>query len=135
MPESRPMWPLAVPTAAVAGLIALAAVGDPPRWLYRLAVAVTGAPLSPPHAVVLSIALFISARGLLLRRRIAWWAVLIVLTFGLLAALSGADPRWRLPMLAIAAGALWRYREELLVRPHPARVRQAARTFAAVVLL
>src|SRR5881394_2060987 len=112
MPESRPMWPLAVPTAAVAGLIALAAVGDPPSWLYRLAVAVTGEPLSAPHGIVLSVALFIAARGLLLRR-IAWWGVLIVVTCGLLAALSGADPRWRLPLLAVVVGALWRYRDEL----------------------
>jgi len=135
MPENRPLWPLAVTTAAVAGLIALAALGDPPDWLYRLAVSVTGEPLSAPHAVVVSIALFIAARGLMLRRRAAWYAVLAFVTFGLLAALSGSDPRWRLPMLAVVVGILWRYKDELLVRPHPARVRQAARLGAAVVIL
>jgi lysyl-tRNA synthetase class 2 len=121
-------------TAAVAGLIALAAIGNPPEWVYRLAVTITGEPLAAPHALVLSVALLVTARGLLLRRRMAWWGALAVLTFGLLAALSGADPRWRIPLLAMVGFGLWTYRDAVLVRPHPARVRLAVRTFLAIVV-
>ncbi len=134
MSDSPPMWPLALPTAAVAGLIALAALDTTPSWLYHLAVDVTGEPLFPPHAVVLSVALFLTARGLLLRRRAAWYAALAVVTLGVLAALTGADPRWRAPLLMVTAFALWRCRDALLVRPHPVRVRTAVRAFAGIVI-
>lgn len=134
MSDSPPMWPLALPTAAVAGLIALAALDTTPSWLYHLAVDVTGEPLFPPHAVVLSVALFLTARGLLLRRRAAWYAALAVVTLGALAAVTGADPRWRAPLLMVTAFALWRYRDALLVRPHPVRVRTAVRAFAGIVI-
>jgi lysyl-tRNA synthetase class 2 len=129
------MWPLALPTAAVAGLVALAPVDATPDWLYRLAIAVTGEPLAPSHAIVLSTALLITARGLMLRRRAAWYGALTVVTLGLLAALSGADPHWRVLLLAMVAAGLWSYRDAVLVRPHPARVRLAVRTFAAIVIV
>lgn len=131
----RPMWPLALLTAAVAGLVALAALDATPDWLYRLAVAVTGEPLAPAHALVLSIALLITARGLMLRRRAAWYGALAVVTLGLLAALSGADPHWRILLLTLVAAGLWTYRDAVLVRPHPARVRLAVSTFAAIVVV
>lgn len=133
--RSRQMWPLALPTAAVAGLVALAAVDATPDWLYRLAVAVTGEPLAPAHAIVLAAALLITARGLMLRRRAAWYGALTVVTLGLLAALSGADPHWRVLLLAVVAAGLWTYRDAVLVRPHPARVLLAVRTFAAIVVV
>ena len=43
----------------------------------------------------------------LLRRRAAWYAALAVVTLGVLAALTGADPRWRAPLLIVTAFALW----------------------------
>ncbi|MCW2914394.1 MAG: hypothetical protein JWN52_2462 [Actinomycetia bacterium] len=135
MPDSRPTWPLALATTGVAGLVALPALGGCPSWLDRLALAIIGRPLVPQHAMVLGIALIIAARGLLLRRRIAWYGLQAVITLGILAAVSGADPLWRLPLLAAAAWALWRFRGGLLVSPHPARVRTAVGTGAAIVFV
>jgi lysylphosphatidylglycerol synthetase-like protein (DUF2156 family) len=135
VPDSRSTWPLALSTTLVAGLVALPALSGSPSWLDRLALAITGRPLVPQHALVLSIALLIGARGLLLRRRIAWYGLLTVITLGVLAAASGADPLWRLPLLGAAAGALWHYRGGLLVTPHPARVRTAVRTGGAIVFV
>src|SRR5258708_19320048 len=99
MSDSPPMWALALPTAAVAGLIALAALDTTPSWLYHLAVDVTGEPLFPPHAVVLSVALFLTARGLLLRRRAAWYAQLAVVTLAVLPPLTGPYPPCHAPPL------------------------------------
>ncbi|MGI8336546.1 bifunctional lysylphosphatidylglycerol flippase/synthetase MprF [Actinomadura scrupuli] len=135
MPDERPTWPLALSTTVVAGLVALPALSGSPSWLDRLALGITGRPLEPQHAVVLSIALLLAARGLLLRRRIAWYGLLAVIALGMLAAASGADPLWRLPLLGAAAGALWQFRGGLLVSPHPARVRTAVRTGAAIVFV
>lgn len=129
-----PTWPLALFVVAIAGLVAEPAVAGAPAWLDRLSLATTGSPLAPQHAVVLAVAVVVAARGVLLRRRAAWYGLLSVVLMGVLAVLTGDDEPWHLPALAFAAGGLWRSRGEFIVLPHPARVRTALRTGAILVI-
>ncbi|MUN41896.1 bifunctional lysylphosphatidylglycerol flippase/synthetase MprF [Actinomadura litoris] len=138
-PADRPVLPLAAATAAVAALVAVPATGAP-RWLDRLSLLATGRPLAAAHAVLLALVFALVARGVLLRRRAAWYGLLALVSAGLLAVLAGEDAPWRLPPLVAALAALWTLRDRFTVRPHPKRVRAAVRagaslTLAATVLL
>ncbi|MEU6035518.1 phosphatidylglycerol lysyltransferase domain-containing protein [Actinomadura sp. NPDC047616] len=132
-PEASLRAPAAV-TAAVAVLLAVPALGDAPSAVVALSVLVTGNPLAPPHALVLAAAVALLARGVLLRRRAAWYGLLTLVAMGVLAVLAGQDPLWRLPLLAAAAAVLWRLRDGFPVRPHPERVRAAVRAGAVLVV-
>jgi lysylphosphatidylglycerol synthetase-like protein (DUF2156 family) len=135
VPESRSTWPVALPTAAIAAMIAVPALPDVPAWLDRLSFAATGRPLAPEHAVVLAPVLLIVAYGLLVRRRAAWYAALTVVGLGTLAVVTGDDSPWRLPLLAASIWALWRCRDGFPVHPHHARVRSAIRTGVTIVIV
>lgn len=131
---ARPVWPLAAGTLLVAVLVAVPALSHPPHWLGRLSLLVTGGPLAPAHGMALGLALALVARGVLLRRRAAWYGLVLLVLLGLLAVLTGADPPWRLPLLAAVLGALWLERDRFPVRPHPERVRAALKTGAVLVV-
>ncbi|MQY02901.1 bifunctional lysylphosphatidylglycerol flippase/synthetase MprF [Actinomadura macrotermitis] len=128
------VWPFTFVTAAVASLLAVPALGDAPGWLRGLAELVTGSPLAPAHAVMLGLALAFVARGARLRRRAAWYGLVVLVVMGLLAVAAGDDALWRLPLLAAALLALWIRRAAFDVRPHPERIRTAIRTGAVLVL-
>ncbi|WP_412516899.1 phosphatidylglycerol lysyltransferase domain-containing protein [Actinomadura madurae] len=132
-PRARPVWPLALTALLVAVLIAVPAFAHPPHWLGRLSRLVTGSPLAPAHAIAIGLALGLLARGVLLRRRAAWYGLVTLVLLGLLAVLAGDDPLWRLPLLAAVLGGLWLERDRFPVRPHPERVRAAVRTGAVLV--
>ncbi|TDD62117.1 bifunctional lysylphosphatidylglycerol flippase/synthetase MprF [Actinomadura rubrisoli] len=132
--QPQPVWPLALATVSVAALIAVPAVTGAPRWLDRLSLLVTGRPLAPAHAFALALAFALVARGVLLRRRAAWYGLIALVAMGLLAVMAGDDALWRLPLLAVALIVLWLRREQFPVRPHPERVRTAVRTGAFLVL-
>ncbi|WP_207400920.1 hypothetical protein, partial [Actinomadura roseirufa] len=129
---ARPVRPLALATAAVAALVA--APVHAPHWLDGVSLLVTGRPLAPVHAVVLALALLLVARGVLLRRRAAWYGLVTLAALGVLAVLTGDDAAWRLPPLAAALVALWSCRGRFPVRPHPERVRAAVRTGAVLAV-
>ncbi|WP_169744395.1 bifunctional lysylphosphatidylglycerol flippase/synthetase MprF [Spirillospora albida] len=129
----KPVWPLALATAAVALLIAVPALAGAPRWLDRAALLTTGGPLAPAHAVALALALGLVARGVRLRRRAAWHGLVVLVVLGLLAVLTGDDPPWRLPPLVAALAVLRACRDRFPVRPHPERVRTAVRTSALLL--
>ncbi|TYB43401.1 bifunctional lysylphosphatidylglycerol flippase/synthetase MprF [Actinomadura chibensis] len=131
---ARPVWPLAAVTLAVAALVVVPAATGSPEWLGRLSRLVTGSPLLPAHAVALGLALLLVARGVLLRRRAAWYALVLLVLLGLLAVLTGDDPAWRLPLLTAVLGGLWLERGRFPVRPHPERVRAAVKTGAFLVV-
>ncbi|TMR06809.1 hypothetical protein ETD83_03395, partial [Actinomadura soli] len=132
--RARPVWPLAAATLAVAVLVAAPALAASPPWLDRLSRTVTGGPLAPAHAVALGPALALLARGVLLRRRAAWYGLVVVIVLAVLAVLTGDDAAWRLPLLAAALGGLWLERDRFAVRPHPDRVRAAVKTGALLVV-
>ncbi|MBO2446762.1 DUF2156 domain-containing protein [Actinomadura barringtoniae] len=129
-----PVWPFALPAAGVAALVAVPAVPDAPRWLDRLSLLVTGRPLAPVHAVVLALVLALVARGVVLRRRAAWYGLMTVAGMGLLAVIAGDDALWRAPLIAAVLVALWLRRDDFPVRPHPERVRTAVKTGAVLVI-
>ncbi|MEU8340297.1 phosphatidylglycerol lysyltransferase domain-containing protein [Spirillospora sp. NPDC048832] len=131
--SARPVWPLAAAAALVAVLVAVPALHGTPPWLGRLSRIVTGSPLAPAHAVVVALALALLARGVLLRRRAAWYGLAVLVALGLLAVVTGEDPLWRLPLLAAVLGALWLERDRFPVRPHQERVRTAVKTGALLV--
>ncbi|WP_157430810.1 bifunctional lysylphosphatidylglycerol flippase/synthetase MprF [Actinomadura macra] len=133
--RARPTWPLALATASVSALVAVPAVARSPHWLDQLSLLVTGRPLAPAHAVALALAIALVARGVLLRRRAAWYGLLALVTMGLLAVLAGDDAPWRLPLLAAVLVVLWMRRDRFPVRPHPERVRTAVRTALALVIV
>ncbi|MFD0691367.1 bifunctional lysylphosphatidylglycerol flippase/synthetase MprF [Actinomadura fibrosa] len=128
--RAQALWPLALITASVAALIAVPAVARAPHWLDQVSLLVTGRPLIPAHAFALGLAFALVARGVLLRRRAAWYGLVALVSMGLLAVLAGDDALWRLPLLAAALVALWLRRDQFTVRPHPERVRTALKTFA-----
>ncbi|KAB2341783.1 bifunctional lysylphosphatidylglycerol flippase/synthetase MprF [Actinomadura rudentiformis] len=134
MEDAKPAWPLALATTLVAALVAVPVMEDAPGWMLRLSVLATGRPLAPAHALALALALGLVARGVLLRRRAAWYGLVAVVTMGVLAVLTGDDPAWRLPLLIAALVALWLRRDGFTVRPHPERVRTAVRTGAVLVI-
>ncbi|MFG1999478.1 bifunctional lysylphosphatidylglycerol flippase/synthetase MprF [Spirillospora sp. NPDC048911] len=134
MEDAKPAWPFAPATALVAALVAVPVTEDAPGWLARLSLLTTGRPLAPAHALVLGLALALVARGVLLRRRAAWYGLVTVVTMGVLAVLAGDDAAWRLPLLVAVLVALWLRRDGFTVRPHPERVRTAVRTGAVLVI-
>ncbi|MVZ99516.1 DUF2156 domain-containing protein [Actinomadura sp. LD22] len=132
--EALPVWPLALAAAFVAVLIAVPSLAWSPHWLTRLSEVVTGTPLAPAHAVSLGLVLLLIARGVLLRRRAAWYGLVALVALGLLAVVAGEDAPWRVPLLAAVLVGLWLERDRLPVRPHPDRVRTAVKTGALLVL-
>ncbi|MCO5990013.1 phosphatidylglycerol lysyltransferase domain-containing protein [Actinoallomurus spadix] len=118
----RPTWPLALPIAAAAVAVALPAVG-------------ASAPERPAHLVIgelfpngqeflLALILLATARGVLLRRRVAYYVVLLLTGLSALDALN----TWqlgRLVLLTAALAAFVRYRGEFTTSP--SRVRTALR--------
>ncbi|MGP4027618.1 bifunctional lysylphosphatidylglycerol flippase/synthetase MprF [Actinomadura sp. 3N407] len=142
----RPVWPLALATMLAAVLIAAPALSESPQWLGRPARHVMGGPLAPVHAVALGLALALVARGVLLRRRAAWYGLVVLALLGLLAGLAGDDALaggavlagagvpWLPPLLAAALGGLWQARDRFPVRPHPERVRAAVKTGALLAV-
>src|SRR5690242_644891 len=80
--EPLPVWPLALVAAFVAVLIAVPAMAWSPHWLDRLSAVVTGTPLAPAHAVSLGLVLLLIARGVLLRRRAAWYGLVALVVLG-----------------------------------------------------
>ena len=129
----RPVWPLALATMLVAVMVAAAAPA-PAGWLDRPALLVTGGPLAPAHALALGMALALIARGVLLRRRAAWYGLVLLVLVDLLAALAGGGAAWRAPLLAAVLVCLWLERGRFPVRPHPERVRGAAKAGAFLVV-
>ncbi|MBW8483693.1 bifunctional lysylphosphatidylglycerol flippase/synthetase MprF [Actinomadura parmotrematis] len=131
---AAPVWPFSTATAAVATLLIVPSLNGAPSWLHGLSLLATGRPLAPPHAIVLGLALAFVARGAQLRRRAAWFGLILLVGMGLLAVAAGDDALWRLPLLAAALAALWLRRSAFDVRPHPDRVKSAVRTGAGLVL-
>ncbi|TDC85215.1 DUF2156 domain-containing protein [Actinomadura sp. 7K507] len=131
----RPVWPLALATMLAAVMITAAALSPPPPWLGRPGVLVTGGPYAPAHAVALGLALALVARGVLLRRRAAWYGLVLLVLLGLLSALAGGGEPWRVPLLAAVLAGLWLERGRFPVRPHPERVRAAVKTGALLVIV
>ncbi|MEU9022165.1 phosphatidylglycerol lysyltransferase domain-containing protein [Actinomadura sp. NPDC048394] len=132
--EALPVWPLALVAAFVAVLIAVPAMAWSPHWLTRLSEVATGTPLAPAHAVSLGLVLLLIARGVLLRRRAAWYGLVALVVLGLLAVVAGDDAPWRVPLLAAVLVGLWLERDRFPVRPHPDRVRTAVKTGAILVI-
>ncbi|MBO2464356.1 bifunctional lysylphosphatidylglycerol flippase/synthetase MprF [Actinomadura violacea] len=132
--EALPVWPAALVGAVVAVLIAVPAVAWSPHWLTRLSRVATGTPLAPAHAVSLSLVLLLVARGVLLRRRAAWYGMVALVVLGLLAVVAGDDAPWRVPLLGAVLVGLWVERDRFPVRPHPDRVRTAVKTGAILVI-
>ncbi|MFB4300001.1 bifunctional lysylphosphatidylglycerol flippase/synthetase MprF [Actinomadura sp. NTSP31] len=132
--QALPVWPLALVAAFVAVLIAVPAMAWAPHWLDRLSRVVTGSPLAPAHAVSLALVLLLVARGVLLRRRAAWYGLVALVVLGLLAVVAGDDALWRVPLLAAVLVGLWLERDRFPVRPHPDRVRTAVKTGAILVI-
>lgn len=130
-----PVWPIAAATALTAVLVASPALPHSPRWLGPPARLVTGGePLAPAHAAVLGLVLALLARGALLRRRAAWYGLVVLTLLGLLSVLAGDGGPWRAPPLAAVLGGLWLERGRFPVRPHPERVRTAVRTAALLAV-
>ncbi|TDC54814.1 DUF2156 domain-containing protein [Actinomadura sp. KC345] len=129
------MWPLALATMLVAVMVTAAALAPPPGWLGRPALLVTDGPLAPAHALALGLALALVARGVLLRRRAAWYGLVLLVLLDLLTALAGGGAAWRAPLLAAVLACLWLERGRFPVRPHPERVRAAAKAGALLVVV
>ncbi|TDC67134.1 DUF2156 domain-containing protein [Actinomadura sp. GC306] len=130
----RPVWPLALAALLAATLVAMPAAAQAPTWLGGSDHLVTGgAPLAPVHATALGLGLALVARGILLRRRAAWCALVLLAALGLLSALTGGEP-WRVPLLAAVLGGLWLERGRFPVPVHPERVRAAGRIGALLAV-
>jgi lysylphosphatidylglycerol synthetase-like protein (DUF2156 family) len=118
----RPTWPFALPVAAAAVAVGLPAVD--PSVSDRPARLVVGDPFPGAQELLLALILVASARGLLGRRRTAYYVVLTLTIVSALDALSAREPG-RLLVLGAAAVALVRYRDEFATAP--SRVRTAVR--------
>ncbi|MEV5704285.1 phosphatidylglycerol lysyltransferase domain-containing protein [Actinoallomurus sp. NPDC052274] len=118
----RPTWPLALPIAAAAVAVALPALsGSTPE---RPANLVIGDLFPNGQELLLALILLATARGVLLRRRVAYYVILLLTGLSALDALS----TWqlgRLVLLTAAIGAFVRYRGEFTASP--SRVRTAVR--------
>jgi lysylphosphatidylglycerol synthetase-like protein (DUF2156 family) len=128
----RPTWPFAVPVAAAAVAVGLPPID--PSLSDRPARLLVGAPFPGGQELLLALILFASARGLLRRRRMAYYVVLTLTLVSTLDALNAREPG-RLLILLTAAVALFRYRDEFATTP--SRVRSAVRagliTYAVAV--
>jgi lysylphosphatidylglycerol synthetase-like protein (DUF2156 family) len=118
----RPTWPFALPVAGAAVAVGLPAVV--PSLSDRPARLLAGDPFPGGQELVLALVLLASARGLLRRRRTAYYIVLTLTLVSALDALNSRDPG-RLLILGTAAVALVRYRDEFTTVP--SRVRTAVR--------
>jgi lysylphosphatidylglycerol synthetase-like protein (DUF2156 family) len=115
-----PTWPLAVPVAVAAVAVAAPVVG----MSERPAELVIGEPFPSGQELLLALILLAAARGILLRRRMAYHIVL-ALTFGsALDAVGTRDPG-RLVLLAASAVAIVSHRGNFTAAP--GRLRTAVR--------
>ncbi|MDN3351732.1 phosphatidylglycerol lysyltransferase domain-containing protein [Actinomadura sp. DC4] len=119
----RPTWPFALPVAAAAVAVGLPALV--PSLSDRPARLLVGEPFPGGQELLLALILLASARGLLLRRRVAYWVVLTLTVLSALDALDARDPG-RVLILITAAVALVHYRHEF--DTVPSRYRVAVRT-------
>ncbi|WP_345437935.1 bifunctional lysylphosphatidylglycerol flippase/synthetase MprF [Actinoallomurus vinaceus] len=118
----RPTWPLAIPIAAAAVAVALPAMGG--STPERPAHLVIGELFPNGQEFVLALILLATARGVLLRRRVAFYVVLLLTGLSALDALN----TWqlgRLMLLVAAFTAFIRFRGEFTASP--SRVRTAVR--------
>jgi lysylphosphatidylglycerol synthetase-like protein (DUF2156 family) len=119
----RPTWPFALPVAAAAvatGVPAL--VPSLAGSMYaRPAQLLVGDLFPGGQELLLALILLACARGLLLRRRTAYYVVLALTVLSSLDALNTRDPG-RLLILVAAAVALVRYRREFDTAPNRVRV-------------
>ncbi|MCO5993992.1 bifunctional lysylphosphatidylglycerol flippase/synthetase MprF [Actinoallomurus rhizosphaericola] len=118
----RPTWPLALPIAAAAVAVALPAVGGSSP--ERPAHLVIGELFPNGQELLLALILLATARGVLLRRRVAYYVILLLTGLSALDALES----WqlgRLALLTVALAAFVRYRGEFTTSP--SRVRTAVR--------
>jgi lysyl-tRNA synthetase class 2 len=122
-PAVRPTWPFALPVAVAAVAVGLPTVM--PSLPVRPARLLVGEPFPSGQELLLALILLATARGLLLRRRVAYYVVLTLTVVSALDALATRDPG-RMLILVTAAAALVRYRDEFGTAP--SRVRAAART-------
>jgi lysylphosphatidylglycerol synthetase-like protein (DUF2156 family) len=78
---------------------------------------------------VLALILFMTARGILLRRRIAYYLVVTMASLSMLDALA-AEQYGRMLLLVFAIVAFYRYRSEFTAIPYSSRLRTAVKTGA-----
>lgn len=119
----RPTWPLALPVGIAAVAVALPGLSD--SISDRPAQLLVGDLFPDGQELLLGLVLLIAARGLLLRRRIAYYLVLGLAVLSALDALGTGD-YGRLVLLAAALVALVRYRAEFTATP--TRLGSAVRT-------
>jgi lysyl-tRNA synthetase class 2 len=119
----RPTWPFALPVAAAAVAVGLPALV--PSLSDRPAQLLVGELFPGGQELLLALILLASARGLLHRRRVAYYVVLTLIVLSALDALGTRDPG-RLLILVTAAVAIVRYRGEF--NTAPSRIRAAVRT-------
>ncbi len=121
--STRPTWPFALPIAVAAVAVALPAIdgsaGERPAEL------IVGDLFPGGQELLLALVLLTAARGVLLRRRIAYYVILTLAVLSALDALGTRQPG-RLLILAAAAAILMRFRGEFSALP--SRVGTAVRT-------
>jgi lysyl-tRNA synthetase class 2 len=118
----RPTWPFAVPVAAAAIAVGLPTVA--PSLSDRPAELLVGELFPGGQELLLALILLATARGLLLRRRVAHYVAMTLIVVSVLDALN-AHEFGRVLILVTAAVALVRYRDEFDTAP--SRVRTAVR--------
>ncbi len=119
----RPTWPLALPVGIAAVAVALPVLGDPVA--DRPAHLLVGELFPDGQELLLALILLATARGVLLRRRVAYYIVVGLTVLSALDAL-GTGEFGRLVLLLAALAAFVRYRAEFTAGP--ARMRTALRT-------
>jgi lysylphosphatidylglycerol synthetase-like protein (DUF2156 family) len=122
-PVRRPTWPFALPVAAAAVAVGLPALV--PSLSDRPARLLVGELFPGGQELLLALILLASARGLLLRRRVAYYVLLTLIVLSTLDALGVRD-LGRIVILVTAGIAFIRYRGEFTTAPN--RLRTAVRT-------
>jgi lysylphosphatidylglycerol synthetase-like protein (DUF2156 family) len=122
-PGSRPTWPFAIPVAVGAVAVGLPALV--PSFTDRPAQLLVGELFPGGQELLLALILLATARGLLLRRRVAYYVILTLTAVSTVDALNARQPG-RLLILVAAAVALIHYRGEFTTPP--SRFRTAVRT-------
>ena len=120
---TRPTWPFALPVAVAAVAVALPAIDGSVSG--RPAELIAGDPFPGGQELLLALILLATARGVLLRRRVAYYAVLTMAILSALDALGARQPG-RLLILVVAAAALLPFRGEFTALP--SRIGTALRT-------
>ncbi|MCW2946785.1 MAG: hypothetical protein JWR24_3502 [Actinoallomurus sp.] len=119
----RPTWPFALPIAAAAVVVGLPALDASASG--RPAELIVGDLFPNGQELLLALVMLATARGVLLRRRVAYYVVLTLAVLSSLDALNTREPG-RLLLLVAAACAFFRFRGEFTTSP--SRVRTAVTT-------